>query len=376
MKKIAITIGLYLFLLLISGCAHHAPPMAALEEFPPVFPVQKNWSTQIGGIGKQYLALTPVVDNGRIYAAGYNGYLTAIDLQSGRKVWQINTGAPLTSGLAAGYGMVFIGSGNGQILALDQDNGSIAWAIPVSSEVLGAPTVTPGQLLAKSEDGHLYAFDIRTGNPNWSYEEPTPELMLRSGSSPEIAQRFAVVGFANGSIGVFTLNGGQLIWKHPIAEPQGGTVIERMIDIDKSIQVVGDTIYVATYQGIVAALNLTTGNVIWQNPISSFAGLVVDQNTVYVVDADSHIWAFDRASGRLVWKQDNLFGRGVTGPALMGNAIVVADGEGYVHWLSRTDGHFLARERVDHKGIIATPVVVGHSVYIYANSGSLTKLSI
>jgi outer membrane protein assembly factor BamB len=143
--------------------------------------------------------------------------------------------------------------------------------------------------------------------------------------------------------------------------------------VGDSLVVADNTLYVATYQGMISAVNLRTGQTIWEQKVSSYAGLATDSRHVYVTDSDSHLWAFDRRTGELAWKQDKLFGRGLTGPAVVGNALVVADNKGYIHWLSTEDGHFVARERAAKVGILAPPVVSGRDVYIYTNAGVLVK---
>jgi outer membrane protein assembly factor BamB len=59
--------------------------------------------------------------------------------------------------------------------------------------------------------------------------------------------------------------------------------------------------------------------------------------------------------------------------AYQGN-VVVGDFDGYVHWLSTTDGRQLARVQVAGDAIDAKPIVVGDTVYIYAKDGTLAAL--
>jgi outer membrane protein assembly factor BamB len=85
------------------------------------------------------------------------------------------------------------------------------------------------------------------------------------------------------------------------------------------------------------------------------------------------VYAFSRRGGKLLWKQDKLLHRGVTGPAVLGNVVIVADAKGYVHFLSANDGRFLARTYPDGNGVLSSPVAAGNGVYVYTNSGRLVK---
>ena len=72
-----------------------------------------------------------------------------------------------------------------------------------------------------------------------------------------------------------------------------------------------------------------------------------------------------------VWKQENLFARRVTAPATIGELVVVGDLEGYLHWMDKSNGEFVARTQFSKSPIIAPPVAVEDIVYAYSSDGAL-----
>jgi outer membrane protein assembly factor BamB len=54
-----------------------------------------------------------------------------------------------------------------------------------------------------------------------------------------------------------------------------------------------------------------------------------------------------------------------------GNAVVVGDFDGYLHWLDRNSGKFLARERPGDTRIAAPPLVMGGRVFVIDEGGHL-----
>ena len=82
----------------------------------------------------------------------------------------------------------------------------------------------------------------------------------------------------------------------------------------------------------------------------------------------------DQRSGASLWKQKELHQRKLTAPAVYGSYVVVGDFEGYVHWLSTTDGRQLGRIKVADSAIDAKPIVVDNTVYVYAKDGTLAAL--
>lgn len=371
---------LLLSVAMLSGCAifHRSPPppMAPLYSFQPSLAIKQQWAVNTGnGTSGQYLKLNPALNENILFVPSFSGDITGINILTGQKVWQLNTKNHLTSGLAVGNGMLVVGTHDGTVLAYQIANRNLSWWTPVSNEVLATPVISQNQVVVKSADDHLYSLDLATGKTNWSYNEPLPELILRGGSSPVVAGKQVFAGFADGQLGAFSADGNP-IWKQTIAEGEGATFIQRMVDIDDNLIVQNGIAYVATYQGVVAAVELQSGRILWQDKVSSYSGIAVDQDNVYVADADSYVWAFNKRNGMVVWRSNKLFGRGITGPAVIGNAVVVGDAEGYVHWLSKQDGNLLARAAVDSNGIIATPIVSGNSVYVYANSGRLVRFNV
>ena len=149
-----------------------------------------------------------------------------------------------------------------------------------------------------------------------------------------------------------------------------------MVDIDADPVVYNNRVYVATYQGKISALELSSGKTVWTHEISSFTGLTVDGQRVYVSDASSNLWAFDAESGTVDWRQTQLVARNITGPASIASYIVVADQEGYLHWLSKQDGHFVARDHLNGFGVIATPVVNNENVYVLTTDGHLAAYTL
>ncbi|MCK4869560.1 MAG: outer membrane protein assembly factor BamB [Gammaproteobacteria bacterium] len=377
--KLLIRVLLVVCVFSLTGCSifgnsYKPLPPTKLVKFKPTVNLAHKWSNgRSTGTSQQYLRLTPALDNAMVFTASYDGVVNAARAYDGRNVWRQKTNVILSSGVAAGNNKIYIGSGNGRVYALNQKDGSLAWSKPLNSEVLATPVVAGNILLVKTEIGSLIAYNAINGKRLWSYQNIEPGLILRGSSSPVVHGRYVVAGFANGKLAVLTLRSGQVVWQRTIAEGKGSTSVQRMVDIDATPSVINNTIYVATYQGKIAAVSLRSGRIRWQHKLSSYTGLVADKTDVYVTDAKGCVWAFDRHTGEVVWKLSALLHRGVTAPAEVDNYIVVADALGYLHVITKDDGQFAARTKVGWGGISARPVTDNHSIYAYTNYGKLAK---
>lgn len=355
----------------------NTPPPSGLVNFTPQARVQTVWDTSSGsGVGKEYLVFTPTISGQTIFTANSNGIVTATDKMTGKIRWEMNTKTSLNSGTATNNNLVFVGTREGDLLALQQLDGQLVWKTHAASEILAPAASTDNVTLVKTIDGTVTGVSTQDGHELWHYQQASPALILRGSSAPQISGGSAVVGFEDGTLSKLSLKQGHLAWQEIIAEPQGTFTIQRMVDIDADPIIVGNRVYAATYQGKVAALDLNSGHQLWSNDISSYSGMASDGRTVFVSDAKSHIWAFDAKTGNTLWQQNKLESRTITGPALVGRYLVVADAEGYVHWLNKTDGSFAARAFVNRSGVLAKPVVDNNIVYVYSRNGLLSAFTL
>lgn len=354
-----------------------AEPPAPLVQFKPSIKVDTLWSHDVGsGSRADYVKLTPAVIGDRVFAADEDGGVSAYAAQNGNRVWHTDTQVPISGGPGVGDGMVLVGSSNGDVVALSADDGHILWKARVSSEVLSAPQAGDGIVVVRTSDGKLFGLAAKDGSRAWVYERSVPLLSLRGTSAPVITGNAVVAGFDSGVLVAVGLKSGQVLWETRIAVPTGRSDLQRMVDIDATPVVTDNTVYVVTYHGRIAAVDLQSGNVLWRRDMSSYSGLAVGLTNVYVSDAQGHVWALDRFTGASLWRQKKLEARQLSGPAILGDYVVVGDLEGYVHWMRRQDGQFVARVRVGESPIRVAPVASQGVLYVYGSGGVLAALKV
>jgi len=352
-------------------------PPAELVTFTPTAKVHALWNVSTGwGSGNGYFTYVPAITADTVYTASKNGYVVATNKTTGKIRWRMDMQTEISAGPAAASDLVIVGSHAGDVIALHAANGKIAWKTQTSSEILASPAIAHGVVIVKAINGSLSAFSADNGHALWHYQQTEPTLILRGASAPQISNDTVVTGFANGNLTKLTLRNGSLLWQQPIATAEGSFAIQRMIDIDANPIISGHRVYAATYQGRIVAMDISSGQMIWTHALSSYTGMAVDDNFIYVTDAKSYLWAFDKNSGKVIWCQKQLESRHLSGPALIGNTIVVGDAEGYFHWLSKNDGHFIARNRVALSGIFAAPVTDNSVVYVATKDGQLAAYSL
>lgn len=360
---------------LLGGCGlfggdDNIEPPAELVDIEPALEIERVWSSSVGGSGEELrLGLRPASDGARVYAGAFDGRVYAFNLETGRREWRVDTQLPLTAGPAYAAGMLAFGTANGELLLLDAADGSEVWRRPVQSEVLAPPAMTDQVIVLQTLDGRLRGFSPFDGSTLWTVQQNLPVLTLRGNSAPVIAGSIAVAGFDNGRIGAYDLRSGDPAWEIVIASPTGRNELERLVDVADGLAVVGNDVFTASYQGRVVGVDLRSGDVLWQQELSSFAGVGIDVNNVYVTSDVGSVIALGRRTGTELWRQEALRLRDVTAPMRFESTVVVGDFEGYLHWLSIDDGQFVARERAGSGPVTSAPLVVNRQLIVQTADG-------
>jgi len=364
-------------LLIFTGCSKDkdVEPPAKLVNFPTKLPVKELWGDKVGGGKKQVklrLGLGPAIDDNLVFAASDRGELVAANLENGHQVWVKKfKKMQFSAGPGAGSGMVVVGSTKGWVIALESASGRELWRTRVNSELLSAPGISAKVVVMRSVDGRLHGFDAGNGKELWSVEQQVPRLSLRGTAIPVIAKDTVVCGFDNGKVMAVSLTTGDTVWDTALATPHGRTELDRLVDVDSLVYVVGDDVFATGYQGRTAMLALDSGQIWWAHDMSSYRGLAVDEENLFVTQADGVVVAMRQRDGSEIWRNDKLKRRGLSAPAVTSTAIAVADYQGYLHWLDKSTGALVARERVAKFRVSSPPVAVRDTVVVLTDSGRL-----
>lgn len=256
-------------------------------------------------------------------------------------------------------------------MRLSADSGAEIWRASVSGEVLSAPQGNGKFVVAQTYDGKLMGFDYDTGDIRWTYMSDVPVLTLRGTGTPMIIGDNAVAGFADGKLVAINLRSGNVAWEARIAIPQGTSEIERIVDIDGSMALQGSDLYVASYQGRLAAIDTRSGRKLWQRSVSSVSGVGVGFGNVYVADDDGTVSAYLRNGQGVRWQNIDLGFRELSRPVPINSYVAVVDFEGYLHFLSQVDGEIVGRIKVDSGGARADMIAKGNRLFVYTNDGAL-----
>ena len=350
------------------------PKPAALQPLEKPQEVRVLWSARVGGAER--FTFSPALVGESIFAAARDGTVVRLDAAKGTERWRVTLERQLSGGVGAAQRTAAVATEEGEVFALDAADGKQRWRSGVSSDVLAPPAVANGLVLVRTVDNRIFAFGEDDGKRRWVYQRAPAALIVRSPSGIAIAGDIAYAGFSGGRLAAIALSNGGVRWESTVALPKGATELERVTDVVGDPVVQGREVCAAAYQGRVACFELTNGRPVWARDLSSLTGVKIDARYAFVSDDRGTVHALDRSNGSSVWKQDKLTHRQLSLPGSAGNVVAVGDYDGYVHFLSRDSGAFVARYSSGGGAVRAAPVSLPSSLLIQTEDGTLVALTL
>lgn len=379
MKSLRLITGIILlnWLVACSTDKDNSEPPAQLTEIDERIYLNLKWQvdTRAASNAAAY-RLRPLIVDDRIYSIDTSGAIRSINAASGRKIWSIKTGLESIIGLGGNRDAVIVTSIDGDIFAyrFDDKGAQLLWKTQINSEIRATPVVDKDQVFVRSVDGKLRSLLVADGSQQWLVSRRVPALSLTGNSEPLVQGDLVFVGFDDGKLAAFDRASGQLAWETTISQSRGRTEVERLVDVDGSFVIRDGVIYVAAFQGKLAAVQALSGELLWSRDFSSYQAIAIDDDALYLSADNSHVWSIDRRTGSAFWKQDVLNARKITAATIFQDKLVVADLDGFLHMLDKSDGKLRARIRPTSERNFVQPLSWQNSIITLDKKGFLSSL--
>lgn len=363
--------------IVLVGCNRGYKPDVPKPSPLPTLPAQTQtlqpvWSDRVGGANqKDPLRLQLAVDAQRYVAVNRDGDIEAWNLQ-GRTLWSRDfKKTEFSSGVTLSDERVVVGSATGQLMVLDAKTGDTLWTRQLSASMLAPALVAGDRVVALANDGTVTGTSLSTGQPVWTFDIQVPAVSVRGNAAPILYDDNTVIlASAGGRLYAVDLTTGMPKWERRVAMSQGRSEVQRLIDIDGDPLLSAGQLYVVSYQGQLAAIDLDSQRLRWAVDTSSLRSLSTNLGNIYVATTDGAVQAFDEQDGRKVWQIDQLKHRQLSNPVVLGRWLVVGDADGYLHLIEQTEGKIVGRVRTT--GAVRYLRVVDDRLLVQSTKGALS----
>jgi len=352
--------------------------------------LRKSWSSSIGDGGSRYGAVLsqPVVEGGRVFALDARDIVIALDAKSGDEAWR-NDVKPRTElahayggGVAAAGNRVYVTTGYAQVLALDAATGKEIWRQQVAAPVRGAPTVADGRVFAVTVENELEVLSADDGHRLWTHNGIPETAGLLGAASPAVEGDIVVVPYSSGEIFALRVENGRPLWTDNLATARPLGALSTIADIRGRPVIDRGRVYAVSHSGRMVAIDLRTGNRVWEQDIGGTHGPWIAGDYIYVLSNDIDLMCLTREDGRVRWlaelpryekpekKKDPITW---AGPVLAGDRLIVVASTGDAISLSPYTGRALGRVEFPD-GVFLDPIVADDMLFVLTDEADLIAL--
>ncbi len=355
--------------------------------------IAEAWSVSIGkgSNAERRLNAAPVVLGGRVFTMDTAGDVRAFDGKTGRMEWQAriaaatgkkkkNDNTAFGGGVSGGDGRVFATTGNGIVAAFDAATGKELWRKSVPTPLRGAPTVTGNRLYMLTQDNQLYALAADSGDTLWNVSGTVEVASLLGAGAPAVGLDTVVVGFSSGELNALRAENGRTVWSDALARTGRSTAMAALSDIDASPVIDRGRVFAIGHGGRMAALELATGQRVWERNFAGTSTPWVAGDFLYIVTLEGEVICLTRGEGKVRWvTQLDQYRKAKTksdpivwsGPVLASDRLLLAGSNRQLVTVSPYTGKIISSKKLSGAAYLP-PVVADRTVYLLTDDGKLT----
>ncbi len=346
------------------------------------------WTVSIGeGSGKaKRLGGGPVVADGKVFTIDTMGVVRAFDANSGGQIWSArfgdagsNSNSLFGGGVAFDSGRIYATNGLGYVAALDAGTGGAAWTVRPGGPLRGEPSVADGAVYVMSQDNQIFSLKATDGTTNWSSAAALEIAGVSGAAAPSISQGTVVAGFSSGELNAYRYENGRMVWQDALSRTSITTSVASLSDIDADAVIDGGAVYAVGQGGRMVALDLFSGQRIWELNFAGIATPWVAGDWLFAVNDRAQLIAVSRANGKIKWinqlpryhnEKKKSGAIRYVGPVLAGDRLVLAGSNGVLINVDPLTGGFQSQTNVGG-GVSFQPVVANNTLYILTDAGRL-----
>lgn len=349
--------------------------------------LSKAWSVDIGSGASSGARFTtsPIVAAGTLYTIDTQSNVTAFNAENGKKLWRTELtpdkedDGHIQGGIAYERGVIFAGTGFAEVIAIDGKSGKEIWRRKVSGPIRTAPTVRGGRVFVTTIDNMLHVLSVHDGMTLWNHSGSREDTILLGSASPAISEDVVVVPYTSGEIVALKVENGRQLWSTSLSSGNRANASSLISHIRGNPVIDRGRVFVSSNSGLMASLDLRSGSPLWEKNIGGYQSPWVAGDYIFTITGNQDLAAVERSSGRVLWvntlpsytdpktKESHIVWNG---PLLVSDRLIVVSSQGAAVAISPYNGRVIGSEKMPD-GVSVPPIAAGNYVYFLANNATL-----
>ncbi|KQN27178.1 MULTISPECIES: PQQ-binding-like beta-propeller repeat protein [unclassified Sphingomonas] len=349
---------------------------------------KRLWQSGIdGGSNRERLGAAPVVADGKLFVTDVTATIHAFTADTGAALWSagitegdINRAARFGGGVSYDDGKLYATDGVGDVVAMSAADGKILWRAKPGAPLRGAPTVANGAVYVLTQDNQVFSLNQTDGKVQWVQSGTLETQGVFGVAAPAVSQGTVVAGFSSGELSAYRYENGRILWQDALSRTSVTTSVSSLSDIDAAPVIDGGRVYAVGQGGRMVALELSTGQRLWEQNFAGISTPWIAGEWLFVVTDDAKLVCLSRSNGKARWiaqlkrfQNEKKRSNAITwfGPILAGNRLILTNSRGEINFVSPTDGTISAT--IETKTPFSLPPIVANStLYTLDQKGKVT----
>ncbi|SEM58122.1 Outer membrane protein assembly factor BamB, contains PQQ-like beta-propeller repeat [Sphingomonas gellani] len=350
-------------------------------------PVRLWQATINGGSNRERLGSSPVIADGKLFVIDVDATVHAFSADTGAVLWSTtlsedkkNHAALFGGGVSYDDGNVYATDGLGDLVALTAADGKEVWRSKPGGPLRGAPTISNGNVYVLSQDNQIFALGQNDGKVVWTQSGTLESQGVFGVAAPAASQGTVVTGFSSGELNAYRYENGRVLWQDALSRTSITTSVSSLADIDADPVIDDGRVYAVGQGGRMVALELSTGQRLWEQNFAGISTPWIAGDWLYVVTDDARLVCLARTNGKARWIVQLPGFRNAKkkkgpitwfGPVLAGGRLVLTNSDGQIGYVSPADGKLLGTTETK-TSITLPPVVANQTLYTLDGRGRIT----
>jgi outer membrane protein assembly factor BamB len=350
----------------------------------------RRWDVTVGSgaTGNTRMTAQPVAVGNRLYTMDVTSRVTALDVATGKEVWQTNVlrdsedSDAFGGGIGYADGRLYVTTGFAQVVALSAEDGKVLWRTDMPGPMRSAPTAAGGRVFVITIDNQAHALSAEDGTKLWTHTGISETAGLLGGASPAVAQGIVMIPYSSGELFALRTENGKSAWQDTLSNVRRVDALSSLADIRGKPVIDRGRVIAISHSGSIVSIDLRTGARAWDREISGVETPWVAGNYIYVLSTDNIIFCLTRDAGRVKWirqlprfldearKKDSVTW---TGPVLVSDRLIVAGSQGRAISISPYTGDLLGELELP-EGVSIAPIVADKTLYFITNKARVVAL--
>jgi outer membrane protein assembly factor BamB len=349
---------------------------------------KRAWQASInGGSNRERMAAAPVVAENKLFVTDVTATIHAFAADTGAALWsagitegKLNKAARFGGGVSYDDGKLYATDGVGDVVAMSAADGKILWRAKPGAPLRGSPTVANGAVYVLTQDNQVFSLNQTDGKVQWVQSGTLETQGVFGVAAPAVSQGTVVSGFSSGELSAYRYENGRILWQDALSRTSITTSVSSLSDIDAAPVIDGGRVYAVGQGGRMVALELSTGQRLWEQNFAGISTPWIAGEWLFVVTDDARLVCLSRSNGKARWiaqlprfQNEKKRSNAITwfGPILAGNRLVLTNSRGEINFVSPTDGK--VNSTIETKTPFSLPPIVANStLYTLDEKGKVT----